>query len=204
MAEDYGDEAARELLGWAARIGIDAARSMGAGAGQRSTQEALGRLERSVEGMRAALADGSCRTESPRYAKLDITDVLGLPDPEGAERAVRGALDALGVDNGVYEDEAGRSHLVFRVSDAPQVERALERLRSGMGQATERAAEAAREAGRGADEPDRGADIPSRDAEPLAERATRAREASRSMSAEERAPERSHARDDHMEENRSR
>ena len=158
MASDYGDEAGGKLLDWMLRIGQEA----GAEAMARSARE----LSERLAGIRGAIAaDGA-----PTYAKLSLEELSGLPEYATIKEVVSDKLRAASVEHHIIPG-GGRDWLLFKVEDAPEVDEAFRQLEQETGKAAERARERLSEIAERRQAPER-----------LAERAERAREASRAHS----------------------
>ena len=156
MASDYGDEAGGKLLDWMLRIGQEA----GAEAMARSARE----LSERLAGIRGTI-DGA-----PTYAKLSLEELSGLPEYATIKEVVSDKLRAASVEHHIIPG-GGRDWLLFKVEDAPEVDEAFRQLEQETGKAAERARERLSEIAERRQAPER-----------LAERAERAREASRAHS----------------------
>lgn len=201
MAEDFGDDAGRQIFDWALRVGMEEYRLGGAQAGRRCLEEEVARLERALENVR----DASSGLESPgspaygtegrpldaRFARLDMSELSSLRDGQQILATVDAKLAAGGIWHGMTEED-GKRWLVFRTAEAPAVSSAFDRLASDAGDAAAKAADRLRQA-EARDAGDRGA---ARDGEPLQTRAERARAASEAQSRDggrDRAPEQNRA-----------
>lgn len=155
MASDYGDEAGGKLLDWMLRIGQEA----GAEAMARSARE----LSERLAGIRGTIAGGRAEQVAaegaPTYAKLSLEELSGLPEYATIKEVVSDKLRAASVEHHIIPGE-GRDWLLFKVEDAPEVDEAFRQLEQETGKVAERRL------------------APER----LAERAKRAREASRAHS----------------------
>ena len=166
MASDYGDEAGGKLLDWMLRIGQEA----GAEAMARSARE----LSERLAGIRGTIAGGRAEAMAaegvPTYAKLSLEELSGLPEYATIKEVVSDKLRAASVEHHIIPGE-GRDWLLFKVEDAPEVDEAFRQLEQETGKAAERARERLSEIAERRQAPER-----------LAERAERAREASRAHS----------------------
>lgn len=166
MASDYGDEAGGKLLDWMLRIGQEA----GAEAMARSARELSERLA-GIRGTIAGGRAGAIEAEgAPTYAKLSLEELSGLPEYATIKEVVSDKLRAASVEHHIIPGE-GRDWLLFKVEDAPEVDEAFRQLEQETGKAAERARERLSEIAERRHEPER-----------LAERAERAREASKAHS----------------------
>ncbi len=179
MADDFGDDAGQRLCDWAVRIGMEAARTGGGDAELRYSVDALVRAMENARDMAPVPDEGRNRgTRVPQgFAKLDLHEFRDLPDYDAVQAAIDSKLADAGLWHG-FREEGEITWLVFRVADAPAVSNAFGDLARDARRAGDRAQEVVRE---------RAADL-SLDAEPLEERAQRAREASRVLSGPD-APE---------------
>ena len=166
MASDYGDEAGGKLLDWMLRIGQEA----GAEAMAHSARE----LSERLAGIRGTIAGGRAEAIAadgvPTYAKLSLEELSGLPEYATTKEVVSDKLRAASVEHHIIPGE-GRDWLLFKVEDAPEVDEAFRQLEQETGKAAERAREKLSEIAERRQSPER-----------LAERAERAREASRAHS----------------------
>ena len=199
MADDFGDDAGRQIFDWALRLGMEGYRRGGGAAGQRAVEDAIGLLEAALENARDAIgakpgpsggAPQAARTDA-RFARLDMSEFAALEDGQRIISAVDAKLAANDIWHGMTED-GGTPWLVFKTADAPAVASAFDQLVSDTKEAASRAAERMRQE-QVRDDRSRAAD---RDREPLKDRAERARRASdvQSHDAERgRAPEQNRA-----------
>lgn len=199
MADDFGDDAGRQIFDWALRLGMEGYRRGGGAAGQRAVEDAIGRPEAALENARDAIgakpgpsggAPQAARTDA-RFARLDMSEFAALEDGQRIISAVDAKLAANDIWHGMTED-GGTPWLVFKTADAPAVASAFDQLVSDTKEAASRAAERMRQE-QVRDDRSRAAD---RDREPLKDRAERARRASdvQSHDAERgRAPEQNRA-----------
>ena len=199
MADDFGDDAGRQIFDWALRLGMEGYRRGGGASGQRAVEDAIGRLEAALENARDAIgakpgpsggAPQAARTDA-RFARLDMSEFAALEDGQRIISAVDAKLAANDIWHGMTED-GGTPWLVFKTADAPAVASAFDQLVSDTKEAASRAAERMRQE-QVRDDRSRAAD---RDREPLKDRAERARRASdvQSHDAERgRAPEQNRA-----------
>jgi hypothetical protein len=182
MAEDFGDDAGQQLYEWTMRIGLYASGRPGACSSQEQVQRAVDRLTAALEHARDMAPEAVGHEASlPEYAKLDLHEFKGLDDFPAVRSAIDARLSSDGLLHYFNDDERGRSWLVFRTADAPGVSASFDTLVGDARKAGERAAAEIRSRARC----DREA---GRDEEPLAERATRVRVASKAQE-ETRAPE---------------
>ena len=88
MADDFGDDAGRQIFDWALRLGMEGYRRGGGAAGQRAVEDAIGRLEAALENARDAIgakpgpsggAPQAARTDA-RFARLDMSEFAALED----------------------------------------------------------------------------------------------------------------------------
>lgn len=179
MADDYGDDSGQRLYDLLVRAGSMAAQRSGLAAGEAAIHDTALRLEAALAGMRDQLGLPEAEAQgkgSPTYAKLDVRELAQVEEFAELRGIIHSDLEARGVGNGFVDGEDGRTHLVFKVEDAPRVAECLDRLIEETKAAAARAERDAR--GRGARERDPKRD---RDVEPLEDRGRRAREASAAM-----------------------
>lgn len=127
-----------------------------------------------LAGIRGTIAGGRAEAiaadGAPTYAKLSLEELSGLPEYATIKEVVSDKLRAASVEHHIIPGE-GRDWLLFKVEDAPEVERGLPPAGARDGQGRPIAQGAALRDSRKAP-----------GAERLAERAERAREASRAHS----------------------
>jgi hypothetical protein len=161
MPSDFGDEAGGKLLDWMLRIGQDATQDVMVGCAEQLA-ETLRKTRGGIEGAQDAKGESTVE-----YAKLSLAELQKLPEYSTIKEIIAGKLTAAGVQHAIAPAD-GRDFLVFKVSDAPEVDGAFRELEEQTGRVAEQAkAELAKI---------RAAE---RKAEPLEKRAERARPASR-------------------------
>lgn len=161
MASDFGDDAGDKLFDWMLRIGQDTAEDVMLGCAS-SLAEALRKTRGAIEGAEQIGPD-----DAVRYAKLSMAELEKLPDYASIKEIISDRLRAAGVQHQIAPAD-GRDLLVFKVEDAPEVDDAFRQLEEQTGRIAE---QAKRELAR-----IRSAE---RRAEPLEQRAERARPASK-------------------------
>lgn len=179
MADDYGDDSGQRLYDLLVRAGSMAAQRSGLAASEAAIHDTASRLEAALAGMRNQLVPPEAEAQgkgSPTYAKLDVRELAQVEGFAELRGIIHSDLESHGVGNGFVDGEDGRTHLVFKVEDAPRVAECLDRLIEETKAAAARAGRDAR--GRGARERDPKRDC---DGEPLEDRGRRAREASAAM-----------------------
>lgn len=161
MASDFGDDAGDKLFDWMLRIGQDTAEDVMLGCAS-SLAEALRKTRGGIDGADRIGAEGTAR-----YAKLSMAELEKLPDYASIKEIISDRLRAAGVQHQIAPAD-GRDLLVFKVEDAPEVDDAFRQLEEQTGRIAE---QAKRELAR--------IRSTERRAEPLEQRAERARPASK-------------------------
>lgn len=167
MTNDFGDDSGEKLVDWMIRIGQDAGEAAMMASGERLA-EAFRRARGEGEG---AVGDETrARSGVAEWAKLDLREFTGLPEYETIRQVIDEKLSREGVRHEFAPMPDGE-HLVFMVEDAPAVNEAFRDLESATRASAQRAGkELAKMRERVKDEP-------------IAEKATRARQASSRLEA---------------------
>lgn len=154
MATDFGDESGEKLFDWMLRVG------------QEAGQEALAKSAKGLaEAIRSTCASieksegsGGVAAKTTEWAKLSMREFEDLPEYETLADMISAQLKKDGVEH-AFANEGENRFLVFKVNEAPAVAQAFKRIEEAIPEACERAKGALAKA------------------EPLKERATRARAA---------------------------
>lgn len=161
MASDYGDEAGEKLFDWMLRLGQDG--------GEAAMRASAGKLKEAIRNLRGKMDERPIgEPDSVReYARLNLSEFEELPDYASLREIIKACLDAAAIEHDIANID-GHDYLVFRVEDAPEVDEVFRELEHDAEKACEQAAK------------EQGRDLSAeRDAEPLEQKATAAREASR-------------------------
>lgn len=172
MPSDFGDESGEKLFDWMLSVGQEAGKEAMAHAAAR-----MAMAFRSTAGDAAREGDKAAIRESadaaPEWAKLNLREFKELPEFETVKKAIGAKLDREALAHEFFDDE-GKSFLVFKVDQAPEVARCFNELADEAGRACKRAErQLAREQRRA--EPAKAKDaveakLEEADKEPLAER----------------------------------
>lgn len=172
MPSDFGDESGEKLFDWMLSVGQEAGKEAMAHAAARMAmafRSSAGDVAR--EGDKAASRENA--DDAPEWAKLNLREFKELPEFETVKEAIGAKLDREALAHEFFDDK-GKSFLVFKVDQAPEVARCFNELADEAGRACKRAEQRlARDQKR--DNPDKGKDAAEKsldeaDKEPLAER----------------------------------
>lgn len=161
MASDFGDESGEKLFDWMLRMGQDA--------GQDAIKASAERLKGAIRNLRGNLDEASedKTGEVKEFARLDMHEFQELPNYASLKEIIDDRLNDAAIEHDFVE-VGGRDQLVFRVSDALEVDEVFADLERDVDKAADRACE----------EHDK-ALAEARDAEPLEVKALAAKEASK-------------------------
>ncbi len=148
MPSDFGDESGEKLFDWMMDIGQEAGKEAMAGSAARmamALRNAAGDAARKgVEPGKGEAADAV-----PEWAKLNLRELKELPEFDTVKDAIAAKLDREALAHEFYE-EGGKSFLVFKVDEAPEVARCFNELADEAGRAYKQAErELARDQARG-------------------------------------------------------
>ena len=162
MASDFGDESGEKLFDWMLRMGQDAIQDA-----IRASAERLKGAIRNLRGSIAEPAQEDAHGDVREYARLNMSDFEELPDYATLKEIIDARLDDAAIEHDFVEVE-GHDHLIFKVTDAPEVDEVFANLEQDVDVAADRACEA-REAELNEE----------RDNEPLEQKVEAAKEASK-------------------------
>lgn len=172
MPSDFGDESGEKLFDWMLSVGQEAGKEAMAHAAARMAmafRNSAGDVAR--EGDKAASRENA--DDAPEWAKLNLREFKELPEFETVKEAIGAKLDREALAHEFFDDK-GKSFLVFKVDQAPEVARCFNELADEAGHACKRAEQRLAFEQKRAN-PDKGKDdveksLDEADREPLAER----------------------------------
>lgn len=165
MASDFGDESGEKLFDWMLCMGQDASETI--------IRENAEKLKSAIHNLRGKVADPPAEdaNQAREYARLNLSEFEELPDYASLREIISERLDAAAIEHDIVELE-GHDHLIFKVSDAPEVDEVFKGLEQDVDVAADKACEAHEQA--------RLEELSeARDSEPLEAKAKAAKEASK-------------------------
>lgn len=161
MASDFGDESGEKLFDWMLRMGQDA--------GQGAIKASAEKLKSAIRNLRGNIDEASEEktSDTKEFARLNMKEFEELPDYATLKEIINARLDEAAIEHDFVEVD-GHDHLIFRVSDAPEVDEVFTNLERDVEVAADRACE----------EHDKTL-AEARDSEPLEVKALAAKEASK-------------------------
>ena len=172
MPSDFGDESGEKLFDWMLSIGQEAGKeAMAQGAARMAMAFRSSAGDAAREGEK--LKNRGNADDAPEWAKLNLQEFKELPQFDTIKDAIGAKLDREALAHEFFDD-GGKSFLVFKVDEAPEVARCFNELAGEAGRACKRAEQRlARDQARAI--PSKGKDavekaLDEADKEPLAER----------------------------------
>jgi hypothetical protein len=195
MAVDFGDETGEKIFDWMVEVARDAGTKAALAAGHK--------LADAFKNARAGIGEGEAIANTDRWAKLDMQEFKEIPEYASIQEIIDTQLSKANIQHSFAEVDGG-TYLLFNVDDAPAVANVFKDLEEHAQEVSERASselehELSKEHEQTHTEEhvnDKAKDARDASAEPLKERAARAREAAEALNKHEgRAHERTREMD---------